>query len=83
MKEWLKTMLGSKKFLATAASLAVIGLSKAGVVIEPDTMQWIVGSLSAYVVGQGLADVGKEARKVDLKHAAGSGPFKILPKAPK
>ena len=64
----LKTFLGSKKFLAAiagilaAAGVQFLGLDEA----KADEISRIVaGIVAAYVVGQGVADAGKEKVKAE------------------
>ena len=63
----LKTFLGSKKFLAAiagilaAAGVQFLGLDEAK---ADEISRIIAGIVAAYVVGQGLSDVNKEAAKV-------------------
>ena len=63
----LKTLLTSKKALAAivAVIMALIG-KKVG--LEADSVTQVVGAIIAYIVGQGIADAGKEA--VKAKEAA-------------
>lgn len=63
MKDWLIEVAKSKKVAATVVSiLMTLFGSKLG--LDPDSLQNIVYALIAYVVGQGVADHGKEAAKV-------------------
>ena len=63
----LKAFLGSKKFLAAvagilaAAGVQFLGLDEAK---ADEISRIIAGIVAAYVVGQGLSDVNKEAAKV-------------------
>jgi hypothetical protein len=68
MKELLKQLgsvfleaAGSKKAIASITGIAVVGLKAIGVNIPEDSVLQIVGLIMAYVVGQGIADVGKES----------------------
>lgn len=56
----LKTILTSKKALAAivAVIMALVG-KKIG--LDEQTVTLIVGAIASYVVGQGIADNGKEA----------------------
>jgi len=54
-------MLTSKKALATAAGLIVASLGRYGLGIPEDTVIQILGILASFVVGQGIADIGKVA----------------------
>lgn len=68
MKPVLLDLFTSKKFLAFAATVIVVIGNKIcghfGYELDPSQVQLIVGSGAAYVVGQGIADHGKEAAKV-------------------
>jgi len=64
MLEAIKALLGSKKFLVMLAGVIVAILAKVGVPIDPDLVNQVVGLAAAYIVGQGIADHGKEAAKV-------------------
>lgn len=54
--ETIKTMFGSKKFLTALAGAVAAGLGIPEEALVP---------LVAYVVGQGIADHGKERAKVE------------------
>ncbi len=55
-------MLASKKFIATILGLALTIFAPQLELTEEQQLQ-IAGVVAAYVVGQGLADHGKEAEK--------------------
>lgn len=58
----MKQVIKSKKFWAAIAGLAaVIGSSAFG--LAPETTEKIVMMIGTYIIGQGLADFGKEAKK--------------------
>lgn len=63
MKKLLREIFTSKKALAALAALLTLALDRAGVNLDPPTVDRVLAILGAYVVGQGLADIGKEARK--------------------
>jgi hypothetical protein len=66
MREALRALLTSKKALATIASLLVIVCGKLGWdVSEADLLAWI-SPLLAFIVAQGIADVNKEATKMEI-----------------
>lgn len=74
-KDVLVELFGSKKFLVFVASVAVIGIAKllailhvTATVTVDDLMPYLV-LLSSYLVGQGIADHGKEAAKVQATAA--------------
>lgn len=61
--EFLKSILTSKKSAATVAGILMAAFgSKIG--LDPAAVESIVYTVIAYLVGQGIADHGKEARKV-------------------
>jgi len=74
MKELLKTLLTSKKFLATLVSLCVWVLGRFGLDVDAERLLPVVAIIGAYVVGQGIADSGKEAAKVQAKAGSVAGP---------
>ena len=64
----------SKKLKATLAAAIIAALTALAraifgeEVVTPDVVRFIeiiIGTLVAYIVGQGLADVGKEAAKIE------------------
>jgi len=64
----LKTLLvgifTSKKALALLAGAIVFALSKAGLNILESSITPLLALIGTYIVGQGIADNGKEAAKV-------------------
>lgn len=58
-------MLTSKKFIAMVAGFIVTLLAKWKINIDPQTIMSLVGLIIAYIVGQGWADSGKEAAKIE------------------
>jgi len=65
MREMIRSLLSSKKAVAAIAGVVVIGASRAGIVLPPEATHDLVAVVVAYLIGQGLADVGKEAVKAD------------------
>jgi hypothetical protein len=63
-------ILTSKKALATVAGLIVAGSAKYGFGLDEATVVEILGSVAAYVIGQGIADNGKEAAKIEQNGGA-------------
>ena len=57
----IATMLSSKKFLAALGTVILIVLEDVGVPIPEE----VVVPLVAYIVAQGLADIGKERAKAE------------------
>ena len=60
----VKALLGSKKFLAALIAAIVWVAGKAGLHASTEMVSGIVGPIVAYVLGQGIADHGKEAAKI-------------------
>jgi hypothetical protein len=67
----LKGILSSKKGVAALAAVlfALVSplLRKVGFEVTLDQTMYVVGALVAYVLGQGLADIGKEAKALETK----------------
>lgn len=63
MPQLLKDLLSSKKAVAGLVAIAAIVLNAVGLPIPEDTLTQIVAVVMAYIVGQGFADIGKEAEK--------------------
>jgi hypothetical protein len=74
VKALLKTFLTSKKALALLAGAVVWALAKAGVLIPEESVLEILLLIAAYIVGQGLADNGKEAVLAAAKAAVTKDP---------
>lgn len=64
MKKAIKDLLGSKKFLVSLSAAISAAVMRLGFDIPQETVLAIVGPLAAYVVGQGVADHGKERGKL-------------------
>ena len=64
----MKDLLASKKFRAALLALVSMIAVKLG---APETtvseLSLLVSPLIAYIVGQGVADIGKEKAKVELE----------------
>lgn len=65
MGDALKEMFTSKKFLATLAGIVITLAAKVGLNIDDETAAMIVGLISAYILGQGVADAGKSKAKIE------------------
>ncbi|MXW55656.1 MAG: hypothetical protein F4Z33_01730 [Gemmatimonadales bacterium] len=61
MRNAIVTMFGSKKFLTAVTGVAVVVLEDLGLPISEEALLPLV----AYIVGQGIADHGKERAKVE------------------
>ena len=73
-KRPMRDLFKSKKAIATMVGLLVPISQKLGLEIPPDTLTAIVGLIAAYVVGQGVADHGKEREKVRSRYQASQKP---------
>lgn len=67
LKRFLASLLTSKKFVALLVGLLVTAMARRGIVLQPDMVLEIVGLFSAYLIGQGFADRGKEAAQIDAQ----------------
>ena len=65
MKKAIKDLLASKKFLVTLVAIIVAVGGKFGLDLNTETVISIVGPLMGFVLGQGLADFGKEKAKIE------------------
>ena len=61
----LKEMLGSKKAIAMIAGLIVSFAGKYGLELEVEDLTAVLSPILAYILGQSLADVGKERAKIE------------------
>lgn len=61
----VKEMLRSKKFLALVVAVIVAIGGRFGLELDLAEVGLIVGAIAAYIVGQGIADNGKEAAKIE------------------
>ena len=61
----LRDMLRSKKFLAAVAGVLVGLAGKVGLELETESLVAVLTPIVAYILGQGLADAGKEAIQIE------------------
>ena len=61
----LKELISSKKALMAIASAIVAGVAKLGLELDTEAVLTIITPLVSFVIGQGVADLGKEAAKVE------------------
>ena len=66
MLDAIKGLLSSKKALAAIAGVVVTLVGKLGIDLDTDALVILITPIVAFVVGQGIADNGKEAAKVAL-----------------
>lgn len=57
----LKEMLASKKAIAAVAGVILTLGAKYGLNLDPELVNQGVAIVMAYIVGQGIADIGKNA----------------------
>ena len=60
----MRELLTSKKFAAAVAGVLVAAAARIGLDLPVEDVAIIVAPLIAYIAGQGLADLGKEAAKM-------------------
>ena len=65
MKQALKGMFGSKKAIAMIAGVLVSFAGKYGLELSTEDLTPILAPLLAYILGQGVADIGKEKAKTE------------------
>jgi hypothetical protein len=63
----IRELLTSKKFVAVLIASVVWLGGYVGLDLDPMAVAPVVGAIIAYILGQGLADHGKEAAKVTAK----------------
>ena len=57
-------LIGSKKFQAAVIAVVVMVGAEIGLDLDTEALLAIVSPLIAYILGQGIADHGKEAEKL-------------------
>lgn len=60
----LREFITSKKFIVAVGGVVIAAAGKYNLHLDPDSVQNIVYVVVAYLIGQGWADSGKEAAKV-------------------
>lgn len=68
----VKDLLSSKKFIVMLVAVVMAVASKLGLDLDRELVNQILGMAAAYVVGQGIADHGKEAAKVKAAPVVGA-----------
>lgn len=61
----ISNLLGSKKFIAAVIGLIVALAAEFGLELDTEAIMAIVSPIIAYILGQGVADIGKEKAIVD------------------
>ena len=75
MKQAIKDLFASKKFILTLVAIIVWVVGKAGLHLEPAVVEGVVGLLALLITGISLADLGKEKGKA----LAGAAPVSEQP----
>jgi len=61
----LKDMLGSKKAVAMVVGLIVSLGGRIGLELDSEALTVVLSPVLAYILGQGLADAGKEKARIE------------------
>jgi hypothetical protein len=65
MRKLIAQLLTSKKALATLVAAIVWLGGRFGLDVDPETLLPLVAAIATYVLAQGIADAGKEAKKIE------------------
>ena len=65
MKQAFKDMFASKKLLVAITAVLVSVGAKVGLNVGNDVLLPVVVLVASYIVGQGIADAGKEKAKIE------------------
>ncbi len=68
--KFMKNLFTSKKFIVCLISVILMVINELVIQINVEKMLGIISPLLLYIVGQGIADIGKEKAKV--KNGGGS-----------
>ena len=71
IKKTIIELVTSKKALALLAGAIVWALAQAGIVATPEAILPLLGLVAAYIAGQGIADAGKSAKKLEVEAVEG------------
>ena len=58
-------LLKSKKFQVAVAGVIVAALGKLGLDMDEETILLVLSPIIAYILGKGVADIGKEQAKIE------------------
>lgn len=61
----IRSLLSSKKFVAFLIGVVISIGGRYGVNLDPDVVREVIGLTIAYIIGQGIADHGKDAAKIN------------------
>lgn len=65
MREMLRELLSSKKFIAALVSAIIAVAGKYGFQLDEATIYLFIGPFITYIVGQGIADHGKNSPELE------------------
>ena len=65
MTQAIKDMLGSKKAIAMIVGLVVSFAGKYALQLPTEELAAVLSPVLAYILGQGVADVGKEKARIE------------------
>lgn len=77
MPQVLADLFTSKKFLAALLGLVVVIVNHFGMNLDTDALMTALSPIIAYIVGQGIADHGKEQAIVNAKQNQGVSAHKL------
>lgn len=83
MRDLLKTLLTSKKFLVTLTAVLVWLLGRLGLDVPQEELLPVVLALAGFVLAQGWADRGKEAVKQEMARDEALARLGVLGNEPK
>lgn len=61
----IRALLASKKFVAAVVGIVLAIAGRYGFNLDPELVRELVYILIAYIIGQGIADHGKDAAKIN------------------
>lgn len=59
------SLLNSKKFQAAVIAVVVMVANEFSLQLDPEAILAVVSPLIAFIIGQGVADIGKEKAKIE------------------
>lgn len=61
IKKMIRDLLTSKKFVSSIAAMIAAALLRVGWDVPLETIMTVISPVIAYIIGQGFADIGKNA----------------------
>lgn len=71
MWDFVKSLFQSKKWVTAVAGIVSCAIARIGFDVDPAELTHPVALMMSYVVGQGIADHGKEREKIRARPAPG------------